>query len=85
MKKGVEQSLKSKAVDDIIDKINVELKKPHRVVDRWEIINPFIEELEHILRHLNCDIRCCCNQFYEGFIFVTWLENDQLFTKVIKL
>lgn len=85
MKKGVEQSLKSKAVDDIIDKINVELKKPHRVVDRPEIINPFIEELEHTLRHLKHDIKCSYNGFYEGNIFVTWLENDQLFTKVIKL
>ena len=84
-KKGVEQSFKSNAVDEIIDKINEELSKPHKVVDIPNIVNGYIEQLNQVLRHLQYKISCNYNGLYEGYIFIAWLENNQLFTRIIKL
>lgn len=85
MKKGVKESLKSNAVEIVESEIRKELDRPHKVVDRPILINPYLQTLEHMFRNMEHHIECIYNNGYEGFIFIAWLDNNKLFTKIIKL
>ena len=85
MKKGVNESLKSEAVNIIECEIRKELDKPHKTIDREQLIAPYLKTLEHIFRHMEHRIECVHNGFYEGYIFIAWLENNKLFMHIIRL
>ena len=85
MKKGVKESLKSEAVNIIECEIRKELDKPHKAVDRELFIAPYLKTLNHMFRHMEHHIEYVHNGFYEGYIFIAWLENNKLFTHIIRL
>ena len=85
MKKGAKESLKSEAVNTIECEIKKELEKPHKTVNRKILLEPYLKTLDHMFRHLEHRIELIVNEFYEGFICIAWVENNKLFTKIIKL
>lgn len=84
-KKGVEESLKSTALDILENEIKKELSKPHKVVNREKLLEPYLLTLEEMFRHLVHDVKIVHDKTYKGFIFVAWIQNNKLFTKIIEL